>query len=55
MEPRIQYAQTADGVNIAFWTLGEGIAFVHLAPLPLSHGRSPSSGAGSSVWRRTRS
>jgi hypothetical protein len=24
MEPRIQYAQTEDGVNIAFWTLGEG-------------------------------
>jgi hypothetical protein len=25
MEPRIQYAQTADGVSIALWTLGEGI------------------------------
>ncbi len=24
MEPRIQYAQTADGVSIAFWTLGGG-------------------------------
>ena len=24
MEPRIQYAQSADGVSIAFWTLGEG-------------------------------
>jgi hypothetical protein len=24
MEPRIQYAQTKDGVSIAFWTLGEG-------------------------------
>jgi len=23
MEPRIQYAQTADGVSIAFYTLGE--------------------------------
>jgi hypothetical protein len=23
-EPRIQYAQTKDGVSIAFWTLGEG-------------------------------
>jgi hypothetical protein len=22
MEPRIQYATTADGVSIAFWTLG---------------------------------
>jgi len=25
MEPRIQYAKTADGVSIAFWTLGEGM------------------------------
>ena len=24
MEPRIQYAQTSDGVNIAYWTMGEG-------------------------------
>ncbi len=24
MEPRIQYAQTRDGVAIAIWTLGEG-------------------------------
>ena len=23
MEPRIQYAKTADGVSIAFWTLKE--------------------------------
>ena len=25
MEPRIQYAKTSDGVNIAYWTLGEGM------------------------------
>ena len=37
MEPRIQYAQTADGVSIAFWTLGEGMPLVHLPNLPLSH------------------
>ena len=24
MEPRIQYAQTKDGVSIAFYTLGDG-------------------------------
>jgi class 3 adenylate cyclase len=30
MEPRIQYAQTADGVSIAFWTLGEGMPLVHM-------------------------
>jgi len=34
MEPRIQYAQTKDGVSIAYWTLGEG------EPLhPAVHGR----------------
>jgi len=36
MEPRIQYATTADGVSIAFWTLGEGMPFVHM-PLLFSH------------------
>ena len=36
MEPRIQYAKTADGVSIAFWTLGEGPALVHM-PLQFSH------------------
>jgi class 3 adenylate cyclase len=36
MEPRIQYAKTADGVSIAFWTLGEGTPLVHL-PLLFSH------------------
>jgi class 3 adenylate cyclase len=36
MEPRIQYAKTADGVSIAFWTLGEGTPLVHL-PLIFSH------------------
>jgi class 3 adenylate cyclase len=30
MEPRIQYAKTADGVSIAYWTLGEGIPLVHM-------------------------
>jgi class 3 adenylate cyclase len=37
MEPPIQYAQTADGVSIAFWTLGEGTPLVILPPLPVSH------------------
>jgi len=36
MEPRIQYAQTADGVSIAFWTLGEGMPLVHM-PLVFPH------------------
>jgi len=37
MEPRIQYAKTADGVSIAFWTLGEGVPFVQMPTLPWSH------------------
>jgi hypothetical protein len=37
MEPRIQYAQTADGVSIAFWALGEGVPLVVMPELPWSH------------------
>jgi class 3 adenylate cyclase len=37
MEPRIQYAKTADGVSIAFWTLGEGSPFVHMPRHLFSH------------------
>ncbi|OGO50926.1 MAG: hypothetical protein A2148_02190 [Chloroflexi bacterium RBG_16_68_14] len=37
MEPRIQYAQTKDGVSIAFWTLGEGVPFIYMPPGPYSH------------------
>ena len=37
MEPRIQYTHTADGVNIAFWTLGEGVPYVQMPTLPWSH------------------
>jgi class 3 adenylate cyclase len=37
MEPRIQYAQTKDGVSIAFWTLGEGMPLIDLWPTPFSH------------------
>jgi class 3 adenylate cyclase/pimeloyl-ACP methyl ester carboxylesterase len=36
MEPRIQYAQTKDGVSIAFSTVGEGMPFVSM-PYPFSH------------------
>ena len=28
MEPRIQYARTSDGENIAYWTLGTGTPFI---------------------------
>jgi class 3 adenylate cyclase len=37
MEPRIQYARTADGVSIAFWTLGEGTPFVHMPFMLATH------------------
>jgi class 3 adenylate cyclase len=37
MEPRIQYATTADGVSIAFCTMGEGIPLVHMPFIPFSH------------------
>ena len=30
--PPIQYARTDDGVNIAYWTLGEGPPLLHLPP-----------------------
>jgi class 3 adenylate cyclase len=32
MEPRIQYAQTKDGVSIAFYAIGEGIPLVQMVP-----------------------
>ncbi len=38
MEPRIRYAQTGDGISIAFWTLGEGGTPLVLLPwIPFNH------------------
>jgi class 3 adenylate cyclase len=37
MEPRIQYAKTADGVSIAYWTLGAGQPLVCMPNFPFSH------------------
>jgi class 3 adenylate cyclase len=37
MEPRIQYTKTSDGVNIAYWTLGEGASLLHLPPGAFGH------------------
>ena len=37
MEPRIQYAQTKDGVSIAFWTLGKGMPLIMMPPAAFSH------------------
>jgi class 3 adenylate cyclase len=32
MEPQVQYAQTEDGVSIAYWTLGKGMPLMNSAP-----------------------
>ena len=37
IEPRIQYAKTGDGVDSAYWMLGEGMAFVSHAQLMRNH------------------
>ena len=37
MEPRIQYAQTKDGVSIAYYTLGEGTPVIVMPWIPWSH------------------
>jgi class 3 adenylate cyclase/pimeloyl-ACP methyl ester carboxylesterase len=37
IEPQIRYAQTADGVSIAYWTLGEGRPVFMNSPLTFSH------------------
>src|SRR3989304_3056696 len=37
MEPRVQYAQTEDGVNIAYWAMGEGPPLIIMPSAPMSH------------------
>ena len=37
MEPRIQYARTSDGVNIAFFTIGDGMPAIGVPPMPWTH------------------
>jgi pimeloyl-ACP methyl ester carboxylesterase/DNA-binding CsgD family transcriptional regulator len=36
-EPAIRFARTSDGLNIAFWTCGEGPVLVHMPGFPVSH------------------
>jgi len=38
-EPRIQYAKTKDGVNIAYYTLGDGSPLLYMPVFPWSHGQ----------------
>ncbi len=33
-QPHIQYAKTSDGVNIAFWSIGEGLPVIMTAAIP---------------------
>ena len=37
MEPQVRYATTTDGVDIAYWTVGQGTPLVHLVNFPWSH------------------
>lgn len=37
MEPQVRYARTADGVGIAYWTIGEGPPLVQMPLVPFSH------------------
>jgi class 3 adenylate cyclase len=36
-EPRIQYAKTSDGVNIAYWVIGSGPPIVWMPTIPATH------------------
>ena len=37
MQPRIKCAKTSDGVNIGFWSLGEGVPVVLMPNPPFQH------------------
>jgi hypothetical protein len=37
LNPRIQYATASDGVNIAFFSMGEGLPVIMTPPIPWSH------------------
>ncbi len=37
MEPRVQYTRTRDGVDIAYWSIGEGEPLVFMPSMPMSH------------------
>ena len=36
-DPKIRYAKSADGTNIAYWTIGEGRPLVYVPVMPFSH------------------
>lgn len=37
MQPGIQYAATADGANLAFWAVGDGLPLIQLPSIPFTH------------------
>ncbi len=37
MDPRIQYALTADGASVAFWSLGSGPPVIQMPLMPFTH------------------
>ena len=37
MEPRIQYAKTSDGVNIAYASMGEGPPLIRMPQIGVTH------------------
>ena len=37
MNPRIQYALTADGASVAFWSLGIGPPVIQMPLMPFTH------------------
>src|SRR3990172_5030979 len=53
IEPQIRYAKTADGVSIAYWTLGQGEPLFVSSPLTFSHiGLEPRIPALASFYER---
>ena len=46
----IRYATTADGVSIAFATLGEGVPVVFMPPIPFSHLEAMWAAPGIEAW-----
>ena len=50
MPPVIRYTTTADGVSIAFATMGEGVPVVFMPPLPFSHLEAMWAAPGVEAW-----
>jgi class 3 adenylate cyclase len=51
MEARIRYTQSADGTNIAFWSLGSGMPLIQMPLTVLNHSLSEYHQPGYVAWR----